>query len=226
MRRPTITRRCSPRCPTPLTRSRSSISPTRTLPTGYFTSDRNAAQLAAWNSYTATVTPAGTLGQDDFADVVTDPTRSTVSSRIATPVRSVAPNFQQLNDRANRICGANSTFTVNVTHDGGTQLRNDKAGWQSIDASTAHLKISCIGSVRIRCRSRRQRQRQHHELHDQSSVRGMAGLGGLRRLFQFRLHGQSDARMAGAGRDGATVQRRARARRSTRLTAACCPIRK
>ncbi|RKT20597.1 hypothetical protein B0G69_3916 [Paraburkholderia sp. RAU2J] len=36
---------------------------------GYFISDRNAAQLAAWSSYTATVTPAGTLGQDDFASL-------------------------------------------------------------------------------------------------------------------------------------------------------------
>jgi hypothetical protein len=114
---------------------------------GYFVGERNAAQLAAWSSYTATVKPAGTLGQDDFADVVTD--QSTLDSFIKNrdSVRSVAPTFQQLNDSANKICGANSTFTINVTHDGGTQLRNDKTGWESIDASTAHVKISCIGPI-------------------------------------------------------------------------------
>ena len=112
---------------------------------GYFVSDRNAAQLAAWTSYTVTVTPVGTLGQDDFADVVTDPATLDGFVKKRDSVRSVAPNFQQLNDSANKICGANSTFTVNVTHDGGTQLRSDKAGWQSIDASTASLKVSCIG---------------------------------------------------------------------------------
>ncbi|WP_025599089.1 pilus assembly protein TadG-related protein [Burkholderia sp. WSM2230] len=114
---------------------------------GYFTSARNAAQLAAWNSYTATVTPAGTVGQDDFADVVTNPATLDGFVKNRDSVRSVAPNFQQLNDSADMICGPRSSFTINVTHDGGTQLRNDKSGWQSIDASTAHLRISCIGPV-------------------------------------------------------------------------------
>jgi hypothetical protein len=114
---------------------------------GYFISDRNAAQLAAWSSYTASVTPAGNLGQDDFADVVTNPDTLDGFVKNRDSVRSVAPNFQQLNDSANKICGANSTFTINVTHDGGTQLRSDKAGWQSIDASTALLRISCIGPI-------------------------------------------------------------------------------
>jgi hypothetical protein len=112
---------------------------------GYFDSDRNAAQKAAWSTYTATVTPAGNLGQDDFADVVTNPDTLDGFVKNRDSVRSVAPNFQQLNDSANKICGANSTFTINVTHDGGTQLRSDKAGWQSIDASTALLIVSCIG---------------------------------------------------------------------------------
>nr|WKF59944.1 hypothetical protein HUO10_004455 [Paraburkholderia busanensis] len=114
---------------------------------GYFTSERNAAQLAAWTTYTATVTPAGQVGADDFADVVTaaDTLDGFVKNRDS--VRSVAPNFQQLNDSADAVCGANSSFTINVTHDGGTQLRNDKSGWQSIDASTAHLKISCVGPI-------------------------------------------------------------------------------
>lgn len=114
---------------------------------GYFLSPRNAAQLAAWKSYTATITPAGSIGFDEFADTVTN--RSTLDAFIKNrdSSRSVAPDFQQLNDTANRICGENSTFTINVTHDGGTQLRNDKTGWESIDASTAHLLISCIGPI-------------------------------------------------------------------------------
>jgi hypothetical protein len=113
---------------------------------GYFISPRNAAQLATWNSYTATVIPAGTTGTDDFADVVT--AQSTLDGFVKNrdSSRSVAPNFQQMNDTANGICGANSSFTVNVTHAGGTQLRNDKSGWQSIDASTAQVRVSCLGT--------------------------------------------------------------------------------
>jgi hypothetical protein len=116
---------------------------------GYFISQRNAAQLAAWSSYTATVKPAGNLGQDDFADVVTDKATLDGFVKNRDSVRSVAPNFQQLNDTANGICGANSSFTINVTHDGGTQLRNDKTGWESIDGSTAHVNISCIGPLEM-----------------------------------------------------------------------------
>ncbi|MDE1182033.1 pilus assembly protein TadG-related protein [Paraburkholderia sp.] len=114
---------------------------------GYFTSQRNAVQLGAWKSYTETVRPAGITGPDDFADVVTD-TRTLdnfIKNRGAT--RSVAPNYQQLDDSAVKICGANSRITVNVTHDGGTQLRSDKSGWQSIDASTARVTISCMGAL-------------------------------------------------------------------------------
>jgi Putative Flp pilus-assembly TadE/G-like len=113
---------------------------------GHFLSPDNT-QLAAWTSYTATLTPAGALGPDGFADVMTDPDTLDRFVRNRDSVRSVAPNFQQLNDSADRICGANSSLTVNVTHDGGTQLRSDKAGWQSIDASTAHLRISCLGPI-------------------------------------------------------------------------------
>lgn len=114
---------------------------------GYFTSPRNAAQLAAWKSYSGTVTPAGSLGKDAFADVVTDSATLDEFIKNRDSVRSVAPNFQLLNDSANTICGSGSKFTVNVTHDGGTQLRNDKKGWESIDASTAHVFISCIGPL-------------------------------------------------------------------------------
>ena len=116
---------------------------------GYFIGARNAAQLAAWRSYTVAVTPAGSAGSDDFADVVTDANTLDGFIKNRDSSRSVAPNFQQLSDTADRICGANSYITVNVTHDGGTQLRNDKAGWESIDASTAHVKISCIGPLEV-----------------------------------------------------------------------------
>ncbi|WP_144138758.1 pilus assembly protein TadG-related protein [Paraburkholderia sp. BCC1884] len=114
---------------------------------GYFTSTRNGTQLAAWRSYTTTITPAGTAGPDDFADVVTDPATldNFVKNRDST--RSVAPNYQQLNDTANTFCKPSGTITVNVTHDGGTQLRSDKTGWESIDASTAHVTISCVGPM-------------------------------------------------------------------------------
>jgi len=113
---------------------------------GYFNGPRNATRLAAWKSYTATVIPAGTSGSDDFADVVTDQGTLDRFVKNRDSNRSVAPNFQQMNDTANGICGANSSFTVRVSHAGGTQLRNDKSGWQSIDASTAAMRVSCFGS--------------------------------------------------------------------------------
>ena len=116
---------------------------------GYFTSSRNAAQLAAWRSYAGTVTPAGSTGSDDFADVVTDTTTLDGFVKNRDSSRSVAPDFQQLNDTLVGICGAGGTITINVTHDGGTQLRNDKAGWESIDASTGHVQISCMGPLEV-----------------------------------------------------------------------------
>lgn len=114
---------------------------------GYFTGARNAGQLAAWRSYTVTATPAGTLGYDDFADVITNPATLDGFIKNRDSSRSVAPTFQQLNDTAVTLCRSSSTVTINVTHDGGTQLRNDKTGWESIDASTAHLLISCLGPI-------------------------------------------------------------------------------
>ena len=114
---------------------------------GYFAGARNAAQLASWKSYTVTAKPAGTPGYDDLADVVANPLTLDSFIKNRDSSRSVAPNFQQLNDTAVKLCRGNSTVTINVTHDGGTQLRNDKTGWESIDASTAHLSISCIGLI-------------------------------------------------------------------------------
>jgi hypothetical protein len=120
--------------------------------TGYFANDfgtdpRNEGQLAAWKTYTSVLTPAGSTDFDHFADVVTDADTLDNFIKNRDGTRSVAPDYQQLDDTANRICGAGSRFTINVTHDGGTQLRNDKTGWQAIDASTAHVLISCIGQM-------------------------------------------------------------------------------
>ncbi|MDT8839824.1 pilus assembly protein TadG-related protein [Paraburkholderia fungorum] len=111
---------------------------------GFFTSTRNAAQLAAWQTYTSIVTPSGNTGPDAFADVVTDPATldAFVKNRDAT--RSTAPNYQQIRDTANRRCGPGNTITASVTHQGGTQLRTDKRGWESVDASMAFITITCI----------------------------------------------------------------------------------
>lgn len=116
---------------------------------GYFTGPRNAGQLAAWRTYTVAITPAGSGGSDEFADVLTDANTLDGFVKNRGSSRSITPNFQQLNDTASKVCGANATITVQVTHDGGTQLRNDKTGWESIDASTAHVKITCIGSLEV-----------------------------------------------------------------------------
>ncbi|HEY3598000.1 MAG TPA: hypothetical protein VGL08_10885, partial [Paraburkholderia sp.] len=114
---------------------------------GYFTSPRNAEQLAAWQTYTSIVTPAGKLDPDRFADIVTDPATldGFVKQRVSS--RSVAPGYQQLDDETTQHCRPAGRITINVSHVGGTQLRSDKKGWQSIDASTAHVMISCIGTV-------------------------------------------------------------------------------
>ncbi|ACC73455.1 pilus assembly protein TadG-related protein [Paraburkholderia phymatum] len=110
---------------------------------GYFTSPRNAAQLAVWQTYTRVVTPAGNLDADHFADVVTDPATldSFVKARVSS--RSIAPDYQQLDDSSAR-CPGGGRIAIRVAHVGGTQLRSDKNGWQSIDASTAHITITCV----------------------------------------------------------------------------------
>jgi Flp pilus assembly protein TadG len=114
---------------------------------GYFMSERNAAQLVAWQSYTTIVTPAGKLDRDRFADVVTDAQTldGFVQQRVSS--RSVAPDYQQLDDQTSSACRPAGRVTINVTHVGGTQLRTDKKGWQSIDASTAHIITPCTGPV-------------------------------------------------------------------------------
>ncbi|MDQ7978470.1 hypothetical protein QYH69_14565 [Paraburkholderia sp. SARCC-3016] len=114
---------------------------------GYFTSERNAVQLIAWQSYTTSVTPAGKLDNDHFANVVTDAQTldGFVKRRVSS--RSVAPDYQQLDDQASATCRPAGRITINVTHVGGTQLRTDKKGWQSIDASTAHIITPCTGPV-------------------------------------------------------------------------------
>jgi hypothetical protein len=115
------------------------------LTSGYFTSPRNATQLAAWQTYTTTLAPAGKLGRDHFADVATSNATldAFVQQRVSS--RSVAPDYQQLDDTSSR-CRPGGTIAVRVSHVGGTQLRSDKKGWQSIDASTATVTISCAGS--------------------------------------------------------------------------------
>ncbi|MFC0399669.1 hypothetical protein [Paraburkholderia rhizosphaerae] len=114
---------------------------------GYFTSVRNAAQLVAWQSYTTIVTPAGTLGRDRFADVVTDGQTLDGFVKQRASSRTVAPNYQQLDDQASPTCRPAGRITITVSHVGGTQLRSDKKGWQSIDASTAHIMTPCTGPI-------------------------------------------------------------------------------
>lgn len=113
---------------------------------GYFTSPRNAVQLAAWQTYTRVVTPAGNLDADHFADVVTDSTTLDRFVKARVSSRSVAPDYQQLDDSSAR-CPGGGRIAIRVAHVGGTQLRSDKKGWQSIDASTAHITITCIDTV-------------------------------------------------------------------------------
>ncbi len=110
---------------------------------GYFTSPRNAAQLAAWQTYTSVVNPAGNLDTDHFADVVTDPETldGFVKARVSS--RSIAPDYQQIDDTSAR-CRGGGRIAIRVAHAGGTQLRSDKKGWQSMDASTAHITITCV----------------------------------------------------------------------------------
>jgi hypothetical protein len=114
---------------------------------GYFMSERNAIQLIAWQSYTSIVTPAGKLDSDHFADVVTDARTLDGFVKQRASARSVAPDYQQLDDQASPTCRPAGRITINVSHVGGTQLRTDKKGWQSIDASTAHIITPCTGPI-------------------------------------------------------------------------------
>lgn len=102
---------------------------------GYFNGPRNSAQLAAWQTYTSIAMPAGNTNPDHFAEVVTNPTSLDAFIKSRDSTRSTAGGYQQINDSATRRCGPNATITASVSHRGGTQLRTDKRGWESVDAS-------------------------------------------------------------------------------------------
>lgn len=112
---------------------------------GYFTSARNATQLAAWTNYTQIVTPAGSLGADHFADVVTDADTLDAFLKDRSGTRSTGPRYQELDDSGGTRCRFNPAATVSVRafHNGATQLRQDKKGWEAIDATTASVYVSC-----------------------------------------------------------------------------------
>ncbi|WP_153077271.1 pilus assembly protein TadG-related protein [Paraburkholderia bonniea] len=113
---------------------------------GYFVSPRNAYQLAAWKTYTRIASPAGTINKDHFADVVTDRDTLDPFTKNRRSTGSTAPDYQQINDTAGKICrrGDSGTIIGRVSHEGGTQLRRDKKGWQAIDVSYTTLTVSCL----------------------------------------------------------------------------------
>ncbi len=116
---------------------------------GYFSSARNAQQLAVWKNYTITDDPqrSGLEARDRFAEVATDGRTLDVFIKDRTASRSMPPNYQQIDDSAKRGCGygsTNSTIVAHVSHKGGTQLRMNKRGWAAIDASTAAGRIDCV----------------------------------------------------------------------------------
>ncbi|TAL98982.1 MAG: hypothetical protein EPN73_00035 [Paraburkholderia sp.] len=114
---------------------------------GYFTSARNATQLAAWTNYTQIVTPAGASGADHFADVVTDATTLDAFLKDRSATRSTGPRYQELDDSGATRCRfspSNAIVSVRAYHNGGTQLRQDKKGWEAIDATMASVYVSCF----------------------------------------------------------------------------------
>lgn len=116
---------------------------------GYFSSARNAAQLAEWQQYTITLDPqqGGIDVRDRFAEVTTDGKTLDGFIKDRTAPRSMPPGYQQIDDSANRACGWSSTASRIVTHTshkGGTQLRMNLKGWAAIDATTASSRIECV----------------------------------------------------------------------------------
>ncbi|WP_153102291.1 pilus assembly protein TadG-related protein [Paraburkholderia hayleyella] len=115
---------------------------------GFFTSPRNTFQLAAWKNYTQIKSLTGQVEDDRFAEVLTNRDTLDAFTKNRRSTASMAPDYMQLDDSANKICRSQpGTIVARVEHEGGTQLRRDKKGWQAIDASLMTVSVSCIGGL-------------------------------------------------------------------------------
>ncbi len=120
--------------------------PDSAVTSGYFVGPRYGVQLARWMQYTTVSDPqkpaqGSATGRDRFADVATDGNTldGFLKDRGSTRTMTAVPT-------AYRGCkGAVVAIMVTgVAHDGGTQLRRDKKGWESLDASQSDGILTCV----------------------------------------------------------------------------------
>ncbi|UIF87020.1 pilus assembly protein TadG-related protein [Cupriavidus sp. UYPR2.512] len=120
--------------------------PDSTVSSGYFFGPRYGVQLARWTKFTTVTDPqnpkqGSATGKDRFADVTTD--GATLDGFLKD---RGSPRSPTAVPTAYKGCkGAVVAIMVTVvTHDGGTQLRRDKKGWEALDASQANGTLACV----------------------------------------------------------------------------------
>lgn len=106
---------------------------------------RGAPALLSTLNFSQSNTPAGTTGKDRFADVVTD--KTTLDQFVQQRGANIRDPFV-----ASIIewCPGASFIAADNNHLGGTQLRQDKRGWESLDATDVNGGWLCyfeIGAV-------------------------------------------------------------------------------
>jgi hypothetical protein len=89
---------------------------------------RGAPELVAIEDFATQKTPAGTAGTDRFADVVTNKTTLDQFVQQRNAYSPLVPWVASPADCGGAIAAMNN-------HRGGTQLRLDKRGWESLDAT-------------------------------------------------------------------------------------------
>jgi hypothetical protein len=106
---------------------------------------RGAPALLSTRNFVKSTSPAGASGEDRFADVVTD--KTTLDQFVQQRGANIRDPFV-----ASIIewCPGFSAIAADNNHLGGTQLRQDKRGWESLDATDVNGAWICyfeIGAV-------------------------------------------------------------------------------
>lgn len=97
---------------------------------------RDGVQLASVTNFAKQNTPAGKTGSDRFADVVTNKTT------LDGFVQQRGMNTRQPFVESPSTC--DGWISAALAHLGGTQLRPDKRGWESLDATDVNGMLICI----------------------------------------------------------------------------------
>jgi hypothetical protein len=103
---------------------------------------RGALALNSTLSFAKRTTPAGKTGTDRFADVVTD--KTTLDQFVQQRGANIRDPFVA---SIVEECPGFSLIAADNNHLGGTQLRQDKRGWESLDATDVNGAWVCVFEV-------------------------------------------------------------------------------